>query len=224
MKTVSVLALIAMIIFFRAFFFDIKRLPSGAMSPSVLAGDFIITYRWPYGNYGAWGINIGGPNELSEQEKPDYGDVITFKYPINPTVEYIKRIVGLPGDKISYKNKTLLVNGKEAKKTYEGDYNYFQLQVSPVKAKTYKENNGKNSYRIQLLEMDDPTGPGGFKEVTIPDGQYFVLGDNRDRSNDSRFFGFLPEDHITGKVLYVFFSYDLVKKKVRWDRLGTAVN
>lgn len=159
----------------RAFFFEPYKAPSTSMAPSVPSGSAVVVQKWGYGHYATYGIALARRGICAPLER---GDVIVFDYPKDPSETWIKRLVGLPGDKVSYRAKRLVVNGVPA------------------------------SQRALPLEADFPgkqacVFDGPWLECTVPAGHYFVLGDNRDNSLDSRMFGFVPASHIVGKVVLI---------------------
>jgi len=219
MKKITVfIILVLAILAIRIFVLEPKKNPSGAMAPSILAGDYLLVYRWPFGHYKLAGIK--GRADLSSLTR---GDVITFKYPKKPAVEFIKRLIGLPGDTITYKDKRLIINGEIIRDVYDKDLNYTDRVLGPLKVKQYRELLKNRSYTIQLIAEKNHPSTELKKTITVPAGQYFVLGDNRDLSNDSRHFGFVAAAAITGKVAYIYFSRDQRKQDIRWQRIGLKI-
>lgn len=212
----------------RLFIIEPFRIPSGAMIPTLAVGDFILVSKSSYG------IRLPfGYQKILETGKPQRGDVVVFRYPNDPSIDYVKRIVGLPGDYIDYKNKRLFVNGQALDYKLEGDFRYIKINGS-ILAKRYHENIGSNSHDILLFEDEPPVrlevvSPSyadrkncaystiGFS-CTVPSGKYFMMGDNRDDSNDSRYWGFVPEHNLIGKVIVVWMSFR------DFSRAGTFVN
>lgn len=172
----------------RAFLFEPFRLPSTSMHPSFDRGSFIIVKKYGYGNYEVFDVSIYKTSPTSIVNR---GDVVVFKYPEDMNISYIKRVIGLPGDKIIYKNKKLTINGHELviKKLYENE----EFEV-------YEENIGDTVYKIAISHNRQAID----LEYVVPEGRYFVMGDNRDNSNDSRYWGYVPESNIVGDVVYVF--------------------
>jgi len=183
------LVFIFLIVFiFRAFFYDFYRLPSTSMYPDFDQGSYVVVNKFGYGNYEALGISLFKSSLTSAINR---GDVIVFKYPNNKDFDYIKRVIGVPGDKLFYKNKKLFVNGDklEIKKIFDTDT--YEI---------YEEKIDNAVYRI----ANTPARKSGTFEFIVPEGKYFVMGDNRDNSNDSRYWGFVPGTDIVGSVVHVF--------------------
>ncbi|WP_041741046.1 signal peptidase I [Collimonas fungivorans] len=173
---------------FRGFLYEPFRMPSSSMEPSLTAGSYIVVKKWGYGNYGTFGIPVitGAPTLPVNR-----GDVFVFRYPPDPSLDYVKRIIGLPGDVISYKSKQLVINGVTVQT---------EKKVSEAQQVIVDERFGSASWRTKLLNnIASPDFEG-----KVPEHQYFVLGDNRDNSEDSRYWGFVPETNLVGKVAYVF--------------------
>ena len=172
----------------RSFFYESFRTPSDGMRPTFQAGARIIVKKLGYGNYGTYGVNIV---KMALSEKIERGDVMVFQYPLDPTVTYAKRIIGLPGDVVSYQSKALTINGLKVQSALLQDYGSEQLVEERYDGKTWQ------TIIKPDRESRDFSG-------TVPEHQYFVLGDNRDNSADSRYWGFVPEENLVGKMVYVF--------------------
>lgn len=190
--------LILPIFLLRAFVFEPFRIPANSMAPNFMAGDFIVISKWGYGNYGAYGINL---LHTKPSKSLAHGDVVVFAYPPEPSIDYIKRIIGLPGDHISYKNKQLYVNSvlielpssaKPANLTIETPEK-LNIAVTEVTEKMNKQT-------WHVFKTDNLLGQDF--EVQLSTEQYFVLGDNRDNSSDSRYWGPVPAENIKGVVIY----------------------
>ncbi len=195
----SVLMLFVLPIFLvRAFLYEPYRLPADSMAPNFTRGDTILISKWGYGNYGTYGINL----LHTQPSKPiQLGDVVVLAYPPEPSIDYIKRIVGLPSDRIQYKNKQLYVNDVLIERTStskSADLTTELPQKVSIAGTEVTEQFDKLSWTI--FKTDGL--PSQDVEVTLNDGEYFVLGDNRDNSSDSRTWGPVPAKNIKGVVIY----------------------
>ncbi len=194
----------------RALLFEPFRIPSGSMMPSLLVGDFILVNKFSYGlRLPVWHTRI------TEGDKPRRGEVVVFRYPNDESQDYIKRVVGLPGDHISYYNRRLSVNGKALEITddriYQGLAERNEMtgangcDRAQAQCKVVIEKTGQTSYTV----MTDPASTYSVNgELFVPEGHYFVMGDNRDHSNDSRIWGFVPEENLVGKAVMVWMHWD----------------
>lgn len=209
----------------RSFLIQPYKVPTGSLEPTVMPGDFIAVNQFAYGVK----FPIGNHTMIPVGE-PKRGDIVLFHYPPNPKVIYVKRLIGLPGDHIVYKNKVLYINGKEQKQRLLGhdfDYGDGPGQTAPVDV--YEEQlNGKWHKIFRRPGSNDgdfpmETDAAGDFSYTVPKGSYFMMGDNRDNSADSRYFGAVPERNIIGKAFGVWMSWDPVHGRVRWDRIGNGL-
>jgi len=195
----------------RAFLFEPFRFPSESMAPSIEPRAHLIVKKWGYGNYGTYGIHAVRTGMSSEVQR---GDIVVFEYPEDTSLSYAKRVVGLPGDRISYYNKRLKINDEEIQIRRIGDYVH---NDRPIRSRQYLERLGDHEYAI-IIEPEAPAVVPPVRafplseycahtaeglSCRVPDGHYFVLGDNRDNSSDSRTWGFVPARNIIGKVQYV---------------------
>jgi signal peptidase I len=144
---------------------------------------------------------------------------MVFRYPGDPGVNYIKRVIGLPGDRIVYRDKLLYINGQPMPQTPVGDYTYTEANDHLIFARRLHETIDGVDHDILVSEG---TGSGQL-EFTVPAGQYFVMGDNRDRSNDSRYWGTVPEANVVGRAFFIWFSWDTVNGGVAWSRIGNSI-
>ncbi|MBU0743748.1 MAG: signal peptidase I [Gammaproteobacteria bacterium] len=199
----------------RSFLIQPYRVPTGSLAPTVLPGDFIVVNQYAYGLR----LPVLNAKVLNIRE-PKRGDIALFRYPGDLNKLYVKRVIGLPGDHIVYRNKTLSINGDVAWQTPFGmaldtDGNGF---VTPVQVKI--ENLGKVVHKIFVKS--------GYKEwenidIVVPPASYFMMGDNRDNSEDGRSWGFVPEANLVGKAFATWMSWDSEKNSVRWKRIGKSL-
>ena len=203
----------------RSFLFQPYRVPTGSLEPTVIPGDFILVNQFDYGiRFPVWDkklISIGTPK---------HGQIALFYYPVNHGLTFVKRVIGLPGDHISYINKVLYINGKEQKQNFVENVtrvNDFGQLITYRKIEEYLE-----GVKHDILVRTDAPGTD-FYNVIVPKGHYFMMGDNRDESDDSRYWGFVPEHNLVGKALFVWMSWDSNAPHwydyIRWHRIGSAL-
>lgn len=211
----SFFPILLIVFLLRSFLYEPFRIPSGSLEPTLLMGDFILVNKYDYGTR----LPVVH-KKLFGEGKPERGDIIVFRWPPNPSFDFIKRVIGLPGDKISYINKDLFVNGKKVPQTFlmkteEKDESGVQWQA---------DQNEEDLLGVKHNILIDADKPGfDYKDIIVPDGMYFVMGDNRDNSADSRFWGFVPEENIVGKAVAIWMSWNNDKFGIRWNRLGKAI-
>lgn len=205
----------------RSFIIQPYRVPTGSLQPTVKPGDFLLVNQYAYGlhfpvsNYKF--VNIAEPKR---------GDIVLFYAPPDPSTVFVKRLIGLPGDRIEYRNKILYVNGKEMPQTFiekemDDEPAIGNLPEEHIPVEVKEENLEGIKHRI-FVASETPGLSGSF-DVTVPAGHYFMMGDNRDNSDDSRMWGFVPERYLIGKAMLVWMSWDAIKKEIRWDRIGLGV-
>ncbi|MBE9516610.1 MAG: signal peptidase I [Proteobacteria bacterium] len=202
----------------RSFLVEPFRIPSGSMLPNLLVGDFILVNKFTYG------VRLPVVNKkIISINEPARGDVLVFRYPRQPSVNYIKRVVGLPGDRISYHNKKLTINGQPVDYKDDGSFVLKNGDGGERKFGQRMETFGDNVHRIIIEDNEYFTNARDFE---VPEGQYFVMGDNRDNSNDSRYWGTVPEENLVGRAFLVWFSWDLNMKldHILWNRIGNSIN
>jgi signal peptidase I len=208
--SVSFFPVILIVFLLRSFLVEPFKIPSSSMVPTLLVGDFILVNKFTYG------IRLPVVNKkVIEIGSPHRGDVMVFRYPEDPSLDYIKRVVGLPGDRIEYQNKRLTINGKPVAVRQIEDYlSRERMQFS----RRFIETLGGVQHEI-LLEDDAPAavvptrataGNCNYNTAglacTVPAGHYFVMGDNRDNSSDSRVWGFVPDENIVGKAFFIWLN------------------
>ena len=190
----------------RTFIVEPFKIPSGSMMPTLIAGDFIAVNKFSYG------LRLPVFNKLIfETGSPQRGDVFVFHYPKDPSIDYIKRVIGLPGDNIRYENKKLFVNDVAVSQTYTGNYTYSLKQDLEVSAKEFVEDHGEYSHSILIHDI-----PSESVEFVVPDGHYFAMGDNRDNSSDSRVWGFVPDELLVGKAFVIWLNFSVPSRIGNW--------
>lgn len=208
-KTVLIAFILAL--FFRSVAFEPFHIPSGSMKNTLLVGDYLFVSKYSYG-YSRYSFPLGMP--LFEGrvlgDKPQRGDVMVFRLPANPRIDFIKRLIGLPGDTIQVKSGQLYINGEAIKREQLPDATNVDENFNARSVASFKETLPNGVTYTTLEEVED--GPADNTELYhIPEGHYFMMGDNRDNSRDSRFLsevGYIPEENIIGKAQMIFFSAD----------------
>lgn len=191
----------------RTLLFQPFSIPSGSMRPTLLEGDYLFVTKWSYG-YSRYSLPFS-PNLFSGRiwgGEPQRGDVLVFKFPPNPSIDYIKRVVGLPGDKVQMRGGQLFINDVAVPREKVGQIDNPDITEVSRPVDVYRETL-PNGVSYDTLDLT-PNGIGDdTREFIVPDGHYFMLGDNRDNSADSRFsVGFVPYDHLVGRANIIFFS------------------
>ncbi len=210
----SFFPIILIVLMIRSFLVEPFRIPSGSMLPTLLVGDFILVNKFSYGVR----LPLFGTKVL-EVSEPERGDVVVFRYPKDPSVDYIKRIVGLPGDRIHYENKTIFINGERVPQKSLGIYTGVGQGLRVSGASLREEHLGDVDHQI-LIQTSRKLVEGDFE---VPKGRYFVMGDNRDNSNDSRFWGTVPEENLVGRAFMIWMNWDSSKDSVTWGRIGKGI-
>ncbi|MBX3575761.1 MAG: signal peptidase I [Rhizobiaceae bacterium] len=211
-ETVSVIVqalLLALVI--RTFLFQPFSIPSGSMRPTLLEGDYLFVTKWSYG-YSRHSLPFS-PNLFAGRiwsGTPERGEVVVFKFPPNPSLDYIKRVIGLPGDRIQMREGQLFINGEAVRREKTGEIDDRDITERDGPVDVYREYlpRGDGTF-VQYDTLDlTPTSIGdNTREFVVPAGHYFMMGDNRDNSTDSRFsVGFVPEDNLVGRANIIFFS------------------
>ncbi len=190
----------------RSFIFEPFRIPSGSMMPTLLEGDFIFVKKFAYG------LRLPvTETKIVETGEPQRGDVVVFRLPSDPSVNYIKRIVGLPGDEIVYANQRLIINGKPMQ-LVRGD-------GASIDAVVFSEDLDGRVHDILVTNAQFSTRDGTYR---VPEGHYFVMGDNRDRSRDSRFIGAIPEKYLVGEAVRIWMHF-VPWNLPEWGRIGRKI-
>jgi len=210
----SFFPVILAVLLLRSFLVEPFRIPSGSMMPTLLVGDFILVNKYAYG------IRLPVLNtKIIEIGEPRRGDVVVFRYPKDPSVDYIKRVVGVPGDRIGYYDKVLHINGEPITQMPDGVYVGKGSGVSMSGAGKRREQLGDVQHQILVM----PRAPGLEGEYVVKENEYFVMGDNRDNSNDSRYWGPVPEQNLVGKAFRIWMNWDSANGGVEWDRIGMKI-
>lgn len=215
----SFFPVIALVFFLRSFLWEPFKIPSSSMVPTLLVGDLILVNKYAYG------IRLPIVNKkIVEIGNPQRGDVMVFKYPKDMSQDYIKRVIGVPGDKITYENKRLTVNGKPVEYMPMDDY---LDDERPLYHKQFLEKLPGMQHRILMMDAKPTIDLGGVENFPhrescdysydkftciVPEGNYFMMGDNRDNSADSRYWGFVPDKNIVGKAFFVWMNFGNPKR------------
>ncbi len=230
-KTLVYAILIAVLI--RTFWVEPFKIPSGSMYPTLYVGDFLFVSKYTYG-YSKHSFPFSMP--LFEgriwADEPKQGDVVIFKYPQDNSTDFIKRVIGLPGDKIKLEKGRLFINGQQLPREELEDFVVRDAKGNAERYHQYIETL-PNGVKHKILEVSDNEMEDNVEELIVPEGHYFMMGDNRDRSDDSRVsVGFVPFENLVGRARFLFFSqnpeYDWYKpwlwpKKIRWKRLFNTI-
>jgi len=210
----SFFPVVLIVLLLRSFLFEPFRIPSGSMMPTLLIGDFILVNKFSYG------VRLPVLNtKIIELGEPKRGDIVVFRFPKQPTVDYIKRVIGLPGDRIAYFDKKLYVNGQPIPQTSLGSYQGVGQGTNMTGAEHLQENLQGVEHSILIHH-----GASSVEDVfVVPQGQYFVMGDNRDNSNDSRYWGTVPEANLVGNAFFIWMNWDFENGGIAFNRLGTVL-
>ena len=222
--TAGLFPVICAVFLLRSFLFEPFKIPSGSMVPTLLVGDLILVNKFQYGIR----MPVTGAKLIANKD-PQRGDVVVFHYPVDPRIDYIKRVVGVPGDELVYTGQALTINGQKVPLQSQGDYyDEDSLRYAPRFAETL----GKVAHGILV----EPKRPSIFRPLDsfvnfrdncrytaegvsckVPAGHYFMMGDNRDNSQDSRFWGFVPDDHLVGRAFMVWMNFGNLRRIGTFD-------
>lgn len=223
------------VLILRSFLFEPFRIPSDSMMPTLLDGDFIIVNKYAYGlRLPVLNRKVVGIGE------PQRGDVVVFRYPVNPSQDFIKRVVAVGGDTVEYRDKQLAVNGQPLPQKPDGSYSYLEglrFESTERRIETAQSAAGPTSYTIAVQPQAAPVYPANVRSFPgrencdyndrgfrcrVPAGHYFMMGDNRDASDDSRYWGFVPDDHVRGRAFFIWFNWDDIAS-FAFDRVGSSI-
>jgi len=221
----------------RSFVAEPFKIPSSSMRPTLDVGDFILVNKFAYG--------LRLPileQKIVPLSDPQHGDVVVFRYPLNPAQDFIKRVVGLPGDTVVYRDKKLTVNGVPWEQRPAGTYGYLEglrFEAMEQVSETVHTGGGTKEHGAAVDPMLPAVSPGQVRAFAgrencdynsdgtgfackVPAGRYFVMGDNRDRSDDSRYWGFVPDDHLRGRAFFIWFNWDDISS-LAFKRVGSGI-
>lgn len=207
----SFFPVIVVVLVLRAWIVEPFRIPSGSMIPTLNVGDFILVNKFTYGLREP----VTHHKVLPWAGSPDRGDVVVFRWPVDPSKDFIKRVIGLPGDFIQYRDKQLIINGDRIAQEDDGVFS------SPIgRIERFEERLTDNGSHEIILTNDRRAQSFDF---TVPPGEYFVMGDNRDGSDDSRGWGTVPEANLVGRAFFIWMSWDGDNKRVDFSRIGMRI-
>ena len=220
----------------RSFVAEPFKIPSSSMRPTLEVGDFILVNKFSYGLR----LPIVEAKVVPLGE-PQRGDVVVFRYPVNPSQDFIKRVVGVGGDVVAYQDKKLTVNGQPLPQVRDGTYSYLENlrfeTLERFKETATRADKGTHEYTIGVNPQAAPVYPQNVRPFPgrdnceyndrgftckVPPGHYFMMGDNRDNSDDSRYWGFVPDDHIRGKAFFIWFNWDDISS-LAFKRVGSGI-
>lgn len=213
----SLFPVFLIVLLLRSFLIEPFRIPSGSMMPTLLIGDFILVNKFDYG------IRLPVINtKIIEIGEPQRGDVVVFRYPEDPSIPFIKRVVGLPGDQVEYRNKILYVNREPVNQVFLRIYQGVGSGSGMTGAEERVEYLPNSEHHILIFPQSKT--PIRYQSMVIPEDEYFVLGDNRDNSRDSRYWGTVPEENLIGKAVFIWMNWDLKNGGIAWERIGRNIH
>lgn len=200
----SFFPILLVVLVLRSFLVEPFQIPSGSMLPTLEVGDFILVNKFTYG------LRVPVAHwEMVDFGDPERGDIMVFRYPMDPSMNYIKRVVGTPGDRIAYEGKQLYVNGDPVSSRFVASVGSDDL---------HRETLGEHSFKA--LYAHRKTDPDAEGQWTVPEGHYFVMGDNRDNSRDSRYWGMVPDDHVVGEAFAIWMHWESILSLPSFYRVG----
>ncbi|OGV48765.1 MAG: signal peptidase I [Legionellales bacterium RIFCSPHIGHO2_12_FULL_42_9] len=199
------------VLLLRSFIIEPFRIPSGSLEPTLKVGDFVAVNKFAYGLR----LPVSETKIIAIQQ-PKHGDIAVFRWPPAPHYDYIKRVIGVPGDLIQYNNKLLTINGKPMEQKF---IKYMVDENSGKSVAKYRENLDGIEHDIYIR----PAVKASNFKIQVPEGQYFMMGDNRDDSADSRFWGFVSDKYLRGKAFFVWMSWDSKISAPRWSSIGHMI-
>lgn len=216
----SFFPVILIVFVIRSFIAEPFKIPSGSMMPTLLAGDYILVNKYTYG------LRLPVLNTVFlDVSQPKRGDVAVFHFPPNPKIDYIKRIVGLPGDRIQYQNKRLIINNVLLEVNELENSDYEMQGEGIIRSRQLVENLGNIKHEILIHDIPNRYELNTIGDkflngetITVPEGKYFAMGDNRDNSSDGRVWGFVPDNNLVGKAFFIWFNFD------EFSRVGNSIN
>lgn len=214
----SLFPVLFIVLIFRSFLFEPFKIPSGSMIPTLLIGDFIVVNKFAYG------LRLPVLNKkFVSIGLPETGDVVVFRKPGDEGVNYIKRVVGLPGDSVVYRNKQLFINGESIALEFRDAYTAADVKCGKPRS------NERRYFEKLAAESHDVLVRSGYnnretQSWIVPAGHYFVMGDNRDNSNDSRVWGFVPEQNLVGEAVLIWLNFDYQRGCADWSRAGDSID
>lgn len=214
----SFFPILLIVLVVRSFIAEPFRIPSGSMLPTLHVGDFILVNKFSYG------LRLPVLNtKVVPVGEPQRGDVVVFRFPEQPDVDFIKRIIGVPGDRIQYRNKVLFINGKRMDQKLLGKYDGPHAPGS-LKVLEHLGTVDHHILRVPNSHAINNYPPEADQVFVVPKGKYFVMGDNRDNSNDSRYWGFVPEQNLVGKAFFIWMSWDIFNASPAWGRFFHTIH
>ncbi len=183
---------------------------------TLLIGDFIVVNKYSYG------LRLPVLNaKIVDLGEPKRGDVVVFRYPVDPSVNFIKRVIGMPGDTVTYREKRLFINGEAVENAGSGPFLSSDVKCSTPRRDAVRVREDLGITRHDILVHESSPGRNG--QWVVPEGHYFMMGDNRDRSNDSREWGFVPEENLVGRAVGIWLNIDVNQGCADWGRVGNGI-